>query len=477
MGQEIESTRFTAADRAEYDRRLQAETRLLQVWFEEQRFSRRDRVGGFELEAWLIDEQARPAPCNEVFLQRMNNPLVVPELALFNVELNGAPQVLSGRAFSLLQEDLSRTWATCQQTAADMGLRLLMTGILPTVSEAELVEGNMSQLRRYRALNQQVLAQRQGHPLHLDIQGVDHLSSVHDDVMLEAATTSFQIHYKVAQKQAARAYNLAQILSAPMVAVSANSPYLFGNDLWDETRIPLFEQSVEVGGFAGAAHGPVRRVSFGSGYVHASLFECFAENRDHFPVLLPILFDEPAEHMAHLRLHNGTIWRWNRPLIDFDSDGTPHIRIEHRVVPSGPTVIDGLANAVFYFGLMAFLLERDTPPELQLPFSVARDNFYHAAQQGLDAQLQWLDGRKANAAQLIENTLLPMAQAGLENLTIDADDSRRFLDIIRRRVQNRCNGAAWQRAWVSKFGPDWVGLTERYYDNQQSGMPVHDWTL
>ncbi len=477
MGQEITSTAFSEADFAENRRRLLNESAVLKHWFDQNRFSTNDKVGGFELEAWLIDADAKPAPANEAFLGKLNNPLVVPELALFNVELNGAPQPLHGNAFSRLHEDLSATWRECQQTAQGMGLRLLMAGILPTVSAHELVEANMSNLRRYRALNEQVLLHREGNPLRLDIQGVDHLKSEHEDVMMEAATTSFQIHLKVNMKRAVRAYNLAQILSAPMVALSANSPYLFGRDLWDETRIPLFEQSVEVGGIAGAAHGPVHRVSFGTGYARESLYECFSENLEHFPVLLPMLLDEPEERLAHLRLHNGTIWRWNRPLIDFDNDGTPHIRIEHRVVPSGPTLLDTVANAVFYFGVMQFMMEREVPAEMQIPFSVARDNFYRAAQKGLDAQVQWLDEKKGSVQQLILHKLLPMAERGLEALAINAADSARYLDVIRQRVACQCNGAAWQRAWVAKHGQDWAGLTETYYLNQQREVPVHEWGL
>lgn len=477
MGQEIERTRFSPADFAAFDARLRAETALLHDWFRDAAFSSRDRVGGFELEAWLIDAAGRPAPVNAPFLARLDDPLVVPELARFNVEVNSRPEPLCGQALSRMLAGLEATCARCQRVAAEFDASLLAIGILPTLREDDLTSGSMSDLKRYRALNEQVLRQREGRPLALEIHGREHLKTEHRDVMLEAATTSFQIHLKVAPDQAADYYNLAQILSAPMVAVSANSPYLFGHDLWDETRIPVFEQSVAVGGFAAVAHGPLRRVGFGSGYARASLFECFEENLAHFPILLPMVGDSAPERLEHLRLHNGTIWRWNRSLIGFDDDGTPHLRIEHRVVPAGPTLVDAIANAAFFFGLMQALGSGGVAPSLLLPFPVARDNFHAAARDGLDAHIHWLRDRHGRLQTLILRDLLPLAQRGLEQLDIDRADAERFLGVIRGRVENACTGAAWQRAFVARHGRDWTALTLAYRERQASGVPVHEWGL
>jgi gamma-glutamyl:cysteine ligase YbdK (ATP-grasp superfamily) len=222
--------------------------------------------------------------------------------------------------------------------------------------------------------------------------------------MLEAATTSFQLHLKIHPRDAVHAYNAGIILSAPMVAATANSPYLFGHDLWDETRIPLFEQSVAVGGMADASHGPLRRVTFGSGYARESIMECFVENEQHYPVMLPMQFHDGLEQMSRLRLHNGTIWRWNRPLIGFDYDGIPHLRIEHRVVPGGPTIVDAIANAALFFGLMQVLIDAVEPAEPRIPFATARDNFYAAARYGLDARITWYDGEKGTLRSLLLHT-------------------------------------------------------------------------
>lgn len=476
MGQEIPDSHFTEQDFLAFRERLAAETETLAQWFRERRFSTRAPVGGYELEAWLVDGAGDPAPVNEALLAAMQDPLVVPELARFNIELNGHPQTLQGKALSLLHEELADTWARCATAAAGLDARLMMVGILPTLRETQLDAANMSPSERYRALNEQVFRQRQGRPLHLDILGVEHLATEHCDVMLESATTSFQIHLKVAPARAARLYNLAQILSAPLVGVGANSPFLFGHDLWAETRIPLFEQSVEVGGYAGAAQGPVHRVSFGTGYVRASLLECFEENLEHFPPLLPVKLDQP-DALPHLRLHNGTIWRWNRPLLGFDDDGTPHLRIEHRVLPGGPSVPDLMANAAFFFGLMAHFGGQEPAPETLLPFATARDNFYAAAREGLEANIVWLDGRRGRLAELIGTRLVPAARAGLEQLGIDAADRERYLDIIAARAASGRNGAAWQRAWVARHGRDWHGLVAAYLDRQEGGEPVHGWSL
>lgn len=475
MGDEISHSHFSAAEFEQFDHRLKDETRLLGQWFEGGAFSSAVPVCGLEIEAWLMDDQALPAPVNQQFLDSMHDPLVVPELAKFNVELNVQPQALNGLALSRLHKGLQQTWDDCERVAAAMNTRLVMIGILPSVSQKDLTLANMSELKRYRALNEQVLRLREGKPLMLDIHGREHLSISHQDVMLESAATSLQLHLKVAAEDAVRYYNAAQIVSAPMVGASVNSPFLFGRQLWDETRIPLFEQAVEVGGFAGASRGPVRRVSFGTGYAKESLFEIFVENEQHFPVLLPIQFDEVDREMRHLRLHNGTIWRWNRPLVGYDDDGTPHLRIEHRVLPAGPTVIDGIANAAFFYGLVHALASADVAPETQLPFATARDNFYAAARDGLDAHVIWLEGRKLPVKSLLLDKLIPLAGHGLDLLEIAGKDRDRYLGVVRDRIRNACNGSEWQRAYLTRHACDMQDLTEAYYERQQSAVPVHDW--
>ena len=371
---------------------------------------------------------------------------------------------------------MNQLWQQGSKVAASLGGQLAMIGILPTVDNQHLTIENISSMNRYRVLNEQVLRQRAGRPLELNIHGADHLRTSHMDVMFESATTSFQIHLQIPVDIAVRAYNASVIASAATVAVSANSPYLCGRDLWAETRIPLFEQSVEVGGYEPAAHGPMRRVTFGSGYLHHSMFECFRENLDHYPVLLPELIDSPPEKFSNVRLQNGTLWRWNRPLIGIENDQY-HIRIEHRVVPAGPSVIDAIANAAFYYGLTLNLMQREIQPEMQLPFNLARDNFYSAAKHAFDAHIVWLDGNKNNIRNLILKDLIPMAENGLDSAGIDSQDIATYLGVIEQRAKNSCNGAAWQRAYIAKHGLDLPKLTEAYVLRQNSGIPVHEWDL
>ncbi|MCF6212244.1 MAG: glutamate-cysteine ligase family protein [Gammaproteobacteria bacterium] len=476
MGQEIDDARFSQQDFTTFQQRLAEETALLAERFQQGRFDPGSPVAGFELETWLVDAQLRPAPVNARFIERLGDPLVSPELATFNVEFNIHPLPLGGHILSQMASGLQQAWQQARQTAHEMQLELAMIGILPTVRDADLSPANLSAMNRYHALNTEILRLRGGRPLRLDIHGHDILRAEHSDVMLESATTSFQIHLQVAPELAVRAYNASIIASAPLVAVSANSPYLFGHDLWAETRIPLFEQSVEVGGYEEDAHGPMRRVSFGSGYARASLQEIFTENLEHFPALLPVLFDAPPEQLAHLCLHNGTLWRWSRPLIGF-SDGQPHLRIEQRVVPAGPTIADAVANAAFFYGLCWALCQQDEAAETRLPFAIARDNFYAAARHGLDAQVTWLDGNKQPVQLLLLKTLLPLATRGLEALGIEHNEAKHYLGIIESRVKNACNGAAWQRAYVARHGPDMQALLAAYLERQHSGVPVHEWDI
>ncbi len=473
MGQEIEETGFTAEDFAAFQAHLEAEQALLETWFSEGAFADGEpRQIGCELEAWLIGPDWQPAPLVGPLLRDLDDPLVVPELATFNLEINTPPQTLTGDPLTRMYASLAGTWRRCGEAAAGLGARLGMIGILPTAHAEHLNLANLTPRRRYRALNERILVLRGGLPLTLEIQGRDRLVVVHEDVMLEAAATSFQIHLEVEAPRAVRYYNASKILSAPLVAASANSPFLFGCDLWAETRIPLFEQAVSVGGATRA-----ERVSFGMGYCEHSLIECFRANLERYPVLLPCLQDVPVGQLGHLRLHNGTIWRWNRPLIGFAADGRPRLRIEHRVCPAGPTLADCMANAAFYIGAVESLARAAQAPEAQIPFAQARANFYGAARDGLAAEVLWLGGRRVGLAELILRDLLPGALAGLCALGVDPAEADHWLGIVADRVRGGQTGTAWQRAWVARHGPDMTALTEAYLERQQSGRPVHEWTL
>jgi len=475
VGQEIDRTRFEPEDYIRFGACLAEETALLAEQEHSGQLSDECCQIGFEVEAWLVDRYLLPAPRNVEFLAALDSPLVVPELSRFNVELNGTPQPLRGQPFARLEAELTSTWRHCLDSAHDLGCALVLVGILPTVREQDLNMANMSPLKRYRALNEQILQLRGGRPLHVDIHGDEHLHTRHGDVMLEAATTSFQVHLQVPAVQAARYYNASLIASAPVLAASVNSPFLFEHSLWAETRIPLFEQAVA--SHAADARPHEGRVNFGNGYLADGVATLFEENRARFPVLLPMVTPAKPGTFSHLRLHNGTIWRWNRPLIGFNRDGRTHIRIEHRVLPAGPSILDMIANAAFYTGLAEGLAHRTPAPELDIDFDTARENFYRAARLGLDAGIRWPGTAAVDACSLILEKLLPLARAGLLRLGIDVTEIERTLGVIEARVRSRQTGAAWQRAWVIAHGRDFRLLTATYLENQRSGAPVHEWLM
>ncbi len=478
MGDEIPRSEFSKEDYSEFKLRMRDECRVLMNWFKNDYFETTEGKCGFELEAWLVDQNYLPAPINEDFLDSMADPLVVPELSKFNFEINSTPHLLTGNLLSQMESELSRTWKKCNEHAEKLRANILAIGILPTIRDEMLIVKNMSSLRRYFALNQQVLKMRGGKPLELNIDGQDSLRIKHHDVMLESVATSLQIHSQINSKEAVRHYNLSQILSAPMVAVAANSPYLFCKDLWDETRIPTFEQSVSVASFLDLKGQTVGRVTFGTGYVKESLLELFLENLDGFPVLLPLVFDEDPSWLSHLRLQNGTIWRWTRPLIGLTKEGKPHLRIEHRVPSAGPSITDIIANIAFFLGLMTYFVKRETPLEHEIPFENARENFYAAAKFGMEAKIKWVDGKMGSLHSLLMETLLPAAAKGLQMANLDPKDIDTYInDIMHNRVKTRQNGANWQRAFILKNGPDFQAMTQAYAENQKHNRPVYQWKI
>jgi len=472
MGQEITNSAFDEAAFAEFRRRLDLETQLLGEWLAAGRLQSPERCCGFEIEGWLIGDDARPAPHNQEFLAAVDDPFVVPELARFNFEINSEPLRLARGALGEMHDALLARWRHCQSAAEGLGIRPLLIGILPTVRSNDLSLDNMSPLQRYRAINEQVFRLRRGAPIDVDISGVEQLIHRHQDVMLESATTSLQIHVEVNAAEAARAFNVCKMISAITVGAAANSPFLFGRRLWHETRIPLFEQAVAVG-----RSDYSNRVTFGVRYADRSILECFEANRTRYPVILPDLMDAPPEQLAHLRLHNGTIWRWNRPLIGFDVQGNPHIRIEHRVTAAGPTPLDAIANTALFLGLFEALTRSSEALESLLPFEVARDNFYAAARHGLAAEVRWLDGRPQALDGLLASRLLDTATEGLVLAGLTEAEARRWLAIIGGRVERQMTGADWQIAWVARHGRDFGRLVDAYAERSSGNTPVHEWSL
>ncbi|HEY6049537.1 MAG TPA: glutamate-cysteine ligase family protein, partial [Sphingomicrobium sp.] len=347
MGEQIRRHGFSEEDFARFQKRLAQETRLLRDTFAAGRCSLAGPFIGLELEVWLIDRNFFPAPHNQSFLERLADPSVVAELSQFNIEINAPVERLEGRGLERMHGHLSETMRRCAANAHDDVDTVVAIGTLPTLRQQDLSLDAMTPSHRYSALNHEAMRQRGGMPLNIDIDGVSsnapHFRACFKDVMLEAATTSFQLHLQVPADALSPTYNASIVLGAPLVAIAANSPFLFGQPLWNETRIAIFEQSLQ------QSHGPPR-VTLGRGYAGEDITELFEENLTEYPVLLPVEAGDPVRSFCSLRLQNGTIWRWVRPIVGFDADGTAHVRIEQRVLPAGPSVRDMMANAALYFG-------------------------------------------------------------------------------------------------------------------------------
>lgn len=471
MGQEITSDHFSPEEWREYAVRLRDETRLLRQMLESGSFSKEPAIGGFELEGWLTDRHYRPTPLNQFFLQTLNNPLATTELAKFNIELNTPPLKLTGTALHDFEQALRQLLEQADNAAESLESKLVLIGILPSCVQSDFCMATMTDSNRYHALNTEILKARHRRPIRMEIDGDESLHIRHNSVMLEAATTSFQVHMQVPADTAHHFYNAAILASGPIMAVTGNSPFLFGRSLWQETRIPVFEQAVDAGREYPA------RVSFGSGFADKSIAECFEENLQIYPVLLPMLQDKPAERFAHLRLHNGVTWRWNRPLVGFDHDGTPHIRIEHRILSAGPSVPDMLANAALFYGLTHALgkqLVNGSP--IPIAFATARENFYNAARVGLHAHLRW-QREEWQVQKLMLDELLPMAAEGLEELGIEDTDIRHYLSIIAARIETGQTGAVWQQQHLQRSQGNISRLLLDYTHLQHTHTPVHTWPL
>ena len=478
MGTEIQATQFGPQDEAQFRERLRDETRHLMGLFRDGAFDDDGDTFGIELEAWLVDRDFLPAPVNERFLEAVNDPTVVPELSQYNFEINVPPSAAGPHFLSELEESLAYTWRKCCGHAEDLDACAVMIGIMPTVRDDMLRAEFISPLNRYAALNDRILEMRRGQPLRLSIvgDGEERLESVHGDVLIEAAATSLQIHIKTRPDEAVRYFNSAMIASAPVVAAAANSPFLFGKDLWDETRIPLFEQAVHINSYRDLEGNQIGRVKFGEGYCRNSLLELFLENMDRYPPLLPMVEEADIGWLQHLRLQNGTIWRWNRPIIGVGPRGRYHLRVEHRVAAAGPTVTDTIANTALSIGLINHLAQCEAAPEASLSCTQARANFYAAAKHGMRARIEWLDGRTHDLQHLLLDTLIPQAEKALLRLGVSAPEVEHYLrDVIHQRVLTGRGGAAYQRSFVSVHGRDFQALVQAYAANMSRNMPVHLW--
>jgi hypothetical protein len=491
MGKDVSLSTFTREDRTRYRQKVRRCLDVFALMLNDFKFDADRPMTGLELELNLIDPEGEPAMRNAQVLADLADPSFQTELGQFNLEINLKPRLIAEHGFEDYEDDLRTSLARADDRAKLAQARLVMIGILPTLTQRHAILENLSTDPRYRVLNDQIVAAR-GEDITLDIRGVETLQSHTDSIAPEAACTSTQFHLQVAPEDFASYWNASQAIAGAQVAVGANSPFLFGRRLWAETRIALFEQATDTRPDELKAQGVRPRVWFGERWI-TSIFDLFEENVRYFPPLLPITQDEdPVEvlqsggvpRLSELRLHNGTIYRWNRPVYDI-MNGRPHLRVENRVLPAGPTVVDLLANAAFYFGLVRSLAEADRPVWTQLTFSQAEENFHVAARDGLQAAMYWPRLGELRATDLVLERLLPWAHDGLDRFGVDPGLRDRLLGVVEQRCLTGCNGASWQTGTVAALEEGGnldrsAALREmlrRYAELAMSNEPIHTWPV
>jgi hypothetical protein len=491
MGQDVEQREFTREDRTRYRAKVRRCLDVFARMLRESRFDVDRPMAGIEIEFNLVDQTGDPSMTNMKALEAIADPNFQTELGQFNIEINVMPRRLPDRGIAAFESDLRTSLNHAEERANEVGAHMAMIGILPSLRLKHMSSDVLSPNPRYSLLSEQILAAR-GEDIRIAIDGVERLAVTTDSIAPEAACTSTQLHLQVSPEQFPAYWNAAQAIAGVQVAIGANSPFLFGKELWRETRIALFEQATDTRSEELKAQGVRPRVWFGERWIN-SIFDLFEENVRYFPALLPIVEDEdPVEvlergdtpALGELRLHNGTIYRWNRPIYDVVRD-TPHLRVENRVLAAGPTVVDTLANAALYFGLVRALVDQQRPLWSQMSFSAAEENFHSGARYGIDAELYWPGLGSVPAAELALRRLLPLADEGLQSWGVSLDERERLLGIIEQRCLTGRNGASWQAEMFHRLYDGGEldrfdamrTIVNRYRTHMHTNEPVHTWPL
>jgi CBS domain-containing protein/gamma-glutamyl:cysteine ligase YbdK (ATP-grasp superfamily) len=488
MGEHIKSAAHDGREAQAFMKALLDDLAALQQMLEGGLIEGGVRRIGAEQEMFLVDRAMRPAPVAVEVLRRAGDARLTTEIGKFNLEANLSPRAFAGDCLAELERELTELVSAARGAAGACGADVLLTGILPTLHQSDLTLENQTPSPRYEELNR-AISRLRGGDFSVHIKGLDELQVTHDNVMFEACCTSFQLHLQVGPEEFTRLYNLAQMITAPLLAVAANSPLLLGHRLWHETRIALFQHSVDERSSARQRRDHPPRVSFGQGWLTGPVLDILREDIARFRVVLTKQIEENAldvlssgglPKLDALRLHNGTVWRWNRPCYGVH-EGRAHLRIENRVMPSGPSIPDEIANAAFFYGLMAALADEYGDVTALMPFDDAKDNFFAAARHGLKAQFTWVGGRDYTASTLVLGHLLPLAREGLRQAGVE--DGDRHLDVIEERVSGEQNGALWALHSLAAMGSRGTreqrhrALAAATLRQQQGGAPVHRWAL
>jgi len=467
-----------------------SDVRVLEMMLETDIFDTETIRIGAEQEICLIDKNGKPAMNNIQILEKANNPLFTSELAKFNLETNIEPLPFKGNCLSELEENLIQLLSEIKKTAGEFDTDIILTGILPTIRKFDLDIENLTPIPRYHSL-MQALAKLRGASIELNITGIDELLFKHDSPMLEACNTGFQVHLQVAPGEFAAKYNVAQAIAGPALAVGTFSPLLFGKRLWAETRVALFQQSIDTRTSGEHFRDKSPRVMFGNRWLEKSIIEIYKEDISRFRVLLRNTEEEDSmakwtdgitPQLKALQVHNGTVYRWNRPCYGVNNN-VPHLRIENRVLPSGPTVTDEIANAAFWLGLMNKFDEHYPNITERLEFDDAKSNLFAAARNGLSNNFCWVDGTQIQSQELILKELLPIAKEGLEKANIDKKDISYYFDLLEERVKSAKTGSKWMLDSFNKLMKETTKdeaistIVENIVQNQSSEKPVHKWPL
>ena len=490
MGLEIDRIDFDDEDRRRFASRLDRSLAVLADLIARPGFGEGEASLGAELEVSLVDERGQPLLRNAEVLRESADPRLTFELDRFNLEANLRYGPLAGASLSALEAECEDCLAEIGRAAAEHGARAAMIGILPTLTRERLGHEAMTDSRRYAALSNALRGLRDG-PFHLDIGGEDRLRIECEDVTYEGAATSFQLHLRVAPEAFCDVYDAVQLTTPLALAVSANSPTFLGHRLWDETRIALFKQAVDHRPERGARGRPAR-VSFGDGWT-ADPLALFRESVELHPPLLPVLDGEDPDAalaagtmpaLRELRLHQGTVWRWNRAI--YDPAGSGHLRIELRALPAGPTVVDMVASAAFHVGLALDIAHEADAWRADIAFERVHTDFYAAARSGLAARIGWsevLGAGPVSTARELAARLLPRAKAGLVHAGVDDADAERHLAVVDRRLRSGRTGAVWQRSALARAErthsrDEAIALMFRaYLDRSREGASVDGWSL
>jgi gamma-glutamyl:cysteine ligase YbdK (ATP-grasp superfamily) len=492
VGEEVSSRSYTREQRQRYREKVRADLDVFEQMLARASFEFDRPMTGLEIELNLVDGSFDPHFHNDEVLAAIADPGYQTELARYNIELNVPPRPLPGRAALELEEDLRASLNAADAAARGVGSRIVTIGILPTLRPEHYEQEWISDNNRYTALNDSIFVAR-GEDIRLEIEGPtgERVDTWCDSIAPESACTSVQLHLQVAPAQFAAHWNAAQALSAPQIALGANSPFFYGRRLHAETRIALFTQATDTRPVELKNQGVRPRVFFGERWI-TSIFDLFEENVRWFPALLAESSEEDpaaklragiAPDLSELRLHNGTVYRWNRPIYDVVG-GRPHLRVENRVLPAGPTITDVMANAAFYYGAARVLARQERPVWTRMSFPACAENFTRAARDGIDARLYWPGFGEVSADELVLRHLLPLAHQGLEEWGVAPEVRERYLGIIEGRCVSGVNGAVWQTRAVEHFerhGADRPTalrrMLEAYAEHMDENEPVHTWSV